>query len=346
MKTLSFFSICLFLSLTLTAQKVITVDNRLNTGPDVPNVHYSSLSDAVGVAIVGDTIQIHPSATAYGNVTVNKRLILVGLSHNPDNSKVGEKATVGLIYFTGQSANSLVTGLQISGITNTGTLTDLTGIKITNNRISSYISVPSNAALNGWTVEGNIFTNAYVNLGTLTNNWMIKNNIFDQTTQYPIHSCNDQTSFLNNLIVSSSGNFANNCTDTIVSNNIFILEGSITDVKLNGSTIVYSNNLTRNTSGFTVTSLSGSGNLDNTDPGFSFAFADIADYYNNDYNVSGPAVGAGTDGTDLGVYGAMFNFDPQGRPDLWPYMTSLDISNPSVPMGQNINVTFTAGKKN
>jgi hypothetical protein len=124
------------------------------------------------------------------------------------------------------------------------------------------------------------------------------------------------------------------------------LEGSIVDVILNNSTVVFSNNLTRNVQGQTVNTLNGSGNLDNTDPGFSFAFADIDDYYNNDYNVSGAAVNAGTDGTDLGVYGAMFNFDPQGRPDLWPYMTSLNITNPSVPQGQNIDVTFTAQKKN
>ena len=55
---------------------------------------------------------------------------------------------------------------------------------------------------------------------------------------------------------------------------------------------------------------------------------------------------AGTDGTDLGVFGANFNFDTNGRPDLWPYMTSLTITNTSVPSGQDINVEFTAQKKN
>ena len=341
MKTLSFFSICLLLPLTIYAQRVWTVDNRPNTGAD-----FTSLSAAASAATVGDTIQIHPSATSYGNVTINKRLILVGLSHNPLNSKSGEKAIIGNITFTGNSANSLITGLQFS-IVNTSGPTDLTGIKIVNNRITTYVNAPNTlTVVDDWVIEGNIFIGAYVSLAANVDGWIIKNNIFDNTTQYPIQSANDQTSFLNNLVVSSSGNFATGCTDTIVSNNIFILEGSTADVKLNASTIVFSNNLTRNVQGQTVTTLTGSGNLDNTDPGFSFAFADIADYYNNDYNVSGAAVNAGTDGTDLGVYGAMFNFDPQGRPDLWPYMTSLDISNPSVPMGQDINVTFTAQKKN
>lgn len=343
MKTLTIIFACLFSTFTLFAQpKVITVDNRLNTGAD-----FTSLSSAVASASVGDTIQIHPSATSYGNVTIPIRLILVGLSHNPANSKDGEKAIVGNITFSGSAANSLVTGLQINLI-NTTTASNITGIKIVNNRISTYVAGANASTNNNWLIEGNIFNNSYVNTGGANvNGWMVKNNIFDQTTQYPIHTANDQTSFLNNIVISSSGNFANNCTATIVNNNIFILKASITNVILNNSTVVFSNNMTRNTTGQTVTALSGSGNFDNINPGFVNApFGTISDYYNNDYNVTGTAVNAGTDGTDLGVYGALFNFDPQGRPDLWPYMTSLNITNPSVPQGQNINVTFTAEKKN
>ena len=344
MKTLTIIFAGLFSTFTLFAQpKVITVDNRLNTGAD-----YTSLSAAVAASFVGDTIQIHPSATSYGNVTINKRLILVGLSHNPANSKDGQRAFLGNITFSGSAANSLVTGLQFN-LCSTTTATDITGIKIINNRISTYVTSANTASIiDNWVIEGNIFDDAYVSTGGANvNGWMVKNNIFDQNAQYCIQNANDQTSFLNNIVISSTGNFANNCTDTIVSNNIFILEASITNVNLNNSTVVFSNNMTRNTSGLTVTALSGSGNFDNINPGFVNApFLSINDYYNNDYNVTGTAVNAGTDGTDLGVYGAMFNFDPQGRPDLWPYMTSLDISNPSVPQGQNIDVTFTAQKKN
>lgn len=350
MKTFSIFLSCLLLPLAIQAQKVITVDNRPNTSPDVPNVHYASLSDAIGVAIVGDTIQIHPSATSYGNATFNKRLILIGLSHNPANSKVGERAYLGNITLQGNAANTLITGLEISLI-NTSAVTDVSNVHIVNNKIKTYVTGNSGGTADDWTIEGNIFVDCYVNPNG-SQGWITKNNIFDNNNSYAIQNYNDQCSFLNNLVVSASGNFANNSVDPLVNNNIFILEGTTTEVKLGGtSTVVFNNCLTRNVSGFTVSTLSGSNNLDNTDPGFSFAFADIADYYNNDYNVSGSGpptgpVGAGTDGTDLGVFGAMFNFDPQGRPDDWPYMTSLDISNSSVPMGQDINVTFTAEKKN
>ena len=342
MKTLTIFLGLFLMTLNVQSQNVITVDNRANTGAD-----YTSLATAVSNATFNDIIQIHPSAVSYGNATITIPLTLVGLSHNPANSKSGEKAIVGTITFTSSSAGSLVTGLQV-GTINTSSQIDVTGIKIVNNRISNRVIGSNTALVNNWVIEGNIFTNGYVHTGGVNvNGWMVKNNIFDTNNNYPIQAANDQTSFLNNIVISSTGNFANACTDTIVSNNIFILEGSIADVILLNSTVVFSNNMTRNTTGFPVTPLSGTGNYDGVNPEFSFSFANIADYYNNDYNVTNAsALNGGTDGTDLGVFGALFTFDVQGRPDSWPYMTSLNISNPSVPMGQNIDVTFTAEKKN
>ncbi|RIA08958.1 hypothetical protein OE09_0783 [Flavobacteriaceae bacterium MAR_2010_72] len=338
MKTLSSTLVCLLITFTLQAQKVITVDNRENAGAD-----YSSFSDAVDNATVGDTIQIHPSATGYGNKTINLRLVIVGMGHDPSTSKINETASVGNITFGGASANSLITGLTIGNIS-IAAGSDADNIQVINNKITGS-AITGRLDNDDWIIEGNLFITATVNVSS-SNNWIVKNNIFDNTSAYAIQGFDNTSSFLNNILISSTGNFANGCADPIVNNNIFILEGSTTDINLNSSTVVYNNCLTRNVQGQTVTSLNGSNNLDNTDPGFSFSFLDIADYYNNDYNVSGAAVNAGTDGTDLGVHGAMFNFDPQGRPDLWPYMTSLDISNSSVPMGQDLDVTFTAGKKN
>lgn len=325
------------MTITVQSQKVITVDNRANSGAD-----YTSLSEAVTNAFVGDTIQIHPSATSYGNTgNVNKRLHFVGLGHNPAISKYGERATVGHISFTGNCANSSVTGLQVS-IIGVSSPTDISGIKIINNRIITYVNGQNSTAVQNWIIEGNIFDSAYIQ--PYADGWIVKNNIFDNTG-YAIYNTNNTFSFLNNIVILSNGNFASSCTDPIVNNNIFILEGSTTEVVLNSSSIVFNNNLTHNTTGFTITALTGSNNLDNTSPGFSFTYANIADYYNNDYNVSGAAVGHGTDGTDLGVYGANFIFDVDGRPDDYPYLTSLDITNTSVPLGQSINVQFTAQKK-
>ena len=134
MKPLLLFLSVFFMILTVQSQaKVITVDNRANSGAD-----YTSLSEAVSAAFVGDTIQIHPSATSYGNTgNVNKRLIFVGLGHNSELSKDGEKAILGNINFTGNSANSIVTGLVFNAVTVSGPI-DVSNIKIINN---SYVKI-------------------------------------------------------------------------------------------------------------------------------------------------------------------------------------------------------------
>jgi len=337
MKTRIFIFACLLLPFTLLAQpKVITVDNRANSGAD-----YTSLSDAVTAAIPGDTLHILPSGTTYGNLTTTKRLIIVGMGHDPANAKNNQEATVGNVTFQGNSANSLMTGLKFSNIS-TNTVADCSGIRIVNNRGSAITGL---STADNWVIEGNILFSV-INTNN-SDGWIVKNNIFDRNN-YAIQNFNNTISFLNNIVINSTNSFASGCIDPIVNNNIFILTGSANDVGLvGGSTIVFNNCLTYSPNFNPITALSGSNNLDETNPGFTnIQGGDYTDFYNNDYNVSGSAVNAGTDGTDLGVHGAMFNFDPHGRPYLWPYMTTLDVSNSSVPMGQNIDVTFTAEKKN
>lgn len=342
MKTI-FTLLCIgFISFTTLAQsKVITVDNRPNSGAD-----YTNLATAITNTIVGDTIYVHPSATVYSAITISKPLVIVAMGHNPANSSDGERAYVGGITFTGNCANTLITGLYIGYINTSGTITNGRNIKIANNRIANYITGNNNVAYEDWVIEGNIFDSAYVNPNG-ANGWIIKNNIFNNSS-WAMYHFNNTDSFINNIVINSSVNFAYNCTNPIVNNNIFIL-GTVTEVGSTNSTITFNNNLTYNFDGFSVTSLSGSNNLDNTNPQFVDApSATFNAFYNNNYDLAGTsaAKNAGTDGTDIGVFGANFNFDVNGRPDLWPYMTSLTITNASVASGQNINVEFTAQKKN
>ena len=335
MKTFTILLGLFLMSLTVQSQpKVITIDNRANSGAD-----YTTLPAAITASIPGDTLHIHPSATSYGVLTTTKRLIIVGLSHNEDNSNNNQKAIVGNVTFQGNSANSLITGMQYNQIS-TNVITDCSNIRIINNR-GGTITGGTNA--DNWIIEGNILT--HINNNS-SNGWIIKNNIFNRNT-WIIQNFNNTTSFLNNVVINSSDNFALSCSDPIVNNNVFILTGSADDLLLNTSTIAFNNNLTYSPNFNPIPALNGTGNLNETNPNFVNApFGSITDFYNNDYNVGGSAINAGTDGTDLGVFGALFVFDVQGRPDDFPYMTSLNITNSSVPMGQNIDVTFTAQKKN
>jgi len=330
-----------FISFTMLAQpKVITVDNNPDSG-----ANYTNLATAIANSMVNDTIYIHPSATSYGNITITKPLVIMGPGHNPANSN-GTTAYVGYIYIGGYSANTLITGLVVNAIVTT-TATDADNVKIINNRIDTYIGATGNTFFDNWVIEGNYFNAAYVNPNGAAG-WIIKNNIFNNTT-YAIYNFNDTNSFINNIVINTTGNFASGCTNPIVNNNIFILKTNIVSVGLANSTIQFNNNLTINVEGFTVNLLNGNNNLDNTYPNFVDApLITISSIYNNNYDLAGNSAAndAGTDGTDLGVFGANFNFDVNGRPDAWPYMTSLTITNISVASGQDINVEFTAEKKN
>ena len=59
-----------------------------------------------------------------------------------------------------------------------------------------------------------------------------------------------------------------------------------------------------------------------------------------------PAHNAGTDGTDLGIYGGtqpMANLT--GASNLFPQMTLLELYNTNVPVNGNLNVRFKARKQ-
>ena len=59
---------------------IYTVDNNLNSG-----AMFTDLQAAVDSADNGDTILVSGSGTHYGDITINKKLILIGAGYNPNN---------------------------------------------------------------------------------------------------------------------------------------------------------------------------------------------------------------------------------------------------------------------
>ena len=134
----------------------------------------------------------------------------------------------------------------------------------------------------------------------------------------------------------------------MVNNNIFLATGTLTEIGLSNSSITFVSNITYSYFGATIDPLSGSNNLDNTDPMFeNVPFGSVTDFYNNNFNLTSvsPGVNAGSDGTDIGLFGNNFVFDPNGRPNLTPYPESITITNSVVAPGQTLNVDFTATQK-
>ena len=323
------------------AQTVHTVDNRPESG-----AMYTTVAAAISAATAGDIIHIHPSPTNYGSITVNKTLTLIGLGHNPAN-EAGLRASIITVTFNGISTNSVVKGLDIVSISGlSGTNND--GIKIINNRITSTIQGSQVAGLaDDWVIEGNYITVGII-YGYLGDNWRISNN----WTGGSFSNMKNTTVIINNVIVNSSSGTPNiffSCNSPIVANNIFLFTGTANGVGLSSSsTVTFNKCLTYSYAGTTLTALGGGVNFDNTNPIFTnVPTSTVTDFYNNDFSLATgfPGIGAGTDGTNIGVFGRLFDFDINGRPDLSPYPTDINITNNVIAPGQSLNVTFKASIK-
>ncbi len=345
MKTLKITIFCTLISFLSFSQTVHTVDNRDQSG-----AQYTDLQTAINAASAGDIIQLHPSPNTYGSITIDKMLTIIGLGHNPANSN-GEVATILNITFINNSASSEIKGLTFNSI-NCGLSTtspNQDNMHIINNRINASITGASTDNLSdAWIIEGNYFTNTSTNVNSQsgTNDWQVKNNF----VRGIIVNLNNTSIVTNNIFLStaSSDTFFSNCPSPMVNNNIFLATGTLTEIGLSNSSITFVSNITYSYFGATIDPLSGSNNLDNTDPMFeNVPFGSVTDFYNNNFNLTSvsPGVNAGSDGTDIGLFGNNFVFDPNGRPNLTPYPESITITNSVVAPGQTLNVDFTATQK-
>jgi len=346
----------LLTSFNLSAQNTWTVDNRQGT-----TAQFTSVQTAHDAASPGDTIYVNPSSTSYGNVTITKTIHLRGLGHNPELGN-GLKATLGTITlstFAGNPShpsNSSFVGLNFTDLINSATTTTLGYFKllIQNNFI---VSMNLGNTKGGIIVQGNIFNTPFAqSIIGVGGDILISHNIFNITshgfdTQGAIVNANSSTIISNNIFIFSgtSGNpgiFANS-NSPIVNNNIFVINNSVSnDFRNPNSTVSFQNCLTFSYGGQTLPVLAGINNLNNTNP----LFASIGNPENPLFNYSknyklktgSPALNAGSDGTDLGIYGQGFMFQMRGYPFELPYLTSININNTVVQAGSNLDVAIKA----
>ncbi len=309
---------------------------------------FTNIQNAIDAATSGDIIQIHPSATTYSNITINKTLTLVGLGHDPITNNQGLTATLSTIYFTDNATNSEIKGLTIGSIGKNGTITNLDNIHIIHNKIFSISITQANGLADNWIIEGNYIYNQNTCVQTTSDGWLIKNNFM----LGGVSNLNVTNLVTNNIFFSTNNtidNFFLTCTNTVISNNIFVTNGNMTEFGISNSTnLDFRNNLTYSYAGNTIVTLPGTNNLDNTNPMFvNTPSGTEHEFYNNDYHLSNSSLGVnyGTDGTNIGIFGNNFLFDMQGRPDLMPYPTDITINNNVIAPGQNLNVNFSAIQK-
>lgn len=359
-----FYLIFIFVSMVNSSAfgKIITVDNNVSSGAD-----FSTITDAINSASNGDTLYVHASNQAYGNVSISKKLILIGPGHYPQATG-GLSAKLGKITFTDGSSGSMITGFAITGVIEKGD--DYWGnhvasdIIIENNLFTACHVINMRRGVNdNWTIRGNIFLETnycggsnIIAVGENSSDWLIANNIFISNTQR--HSTgifgqiNGSTSIINNTIIHrnnavlfyNNGSERNSGFNALLKNNIFVsLSSSIQDITTNCVDCRWENNITYSPN-TTLAPLPGTGNINNKNPDFISVSDSYEWAYEADFNVSeeSPASEAGSDGTNLGAFGAHFNFNKHGIPFGIPYIEKLEIENQLLHSGSKLRFRIKA----
>lgn len=339
MKNILLFSACFSLSLFASA-KVITVNNNVNSPGQ-----YTSLQQAIDSASAGDTIYVHGSSTSYGNVNVKKRLNFFGTGNKPNktNTLVSEAGNIQLDTLAGISGAS---GTKISGF-KLNSVKGYAGSGGTRNVTVSrnyFISGGSKITVTGkgWTIENNIFypSNLTVNNNS---NTIIRNNIFNGSY---ISSSNQPTVIVNNNIFLGAASALSNVSNALIANNIF---SGPTPNGTNVDNNTFSNNITFQTTNNTIPdgTNTGSGNFAGQDPLFTNVPTNTFSYsYDYTLTATSPGKNAGTDGTDIGVFGGIAPLvDMTGTPAI-PQVKTLTILNPVISVGDSLQVIIKAKKQN
>jgi len=349
----------------ITFATIITVDNNPNGVGQ-----YTDLQEAIDAAEAGDTIYVSGSETSYGNVDISIKLTLIGAGFDPNN-QFHKTSIINTIYFkeivtgldTINPSGSTFHGLNINLISAYANST-VNNIIISRNEISIVGNNGSaNASINNWIIINNIIRNAVITDHPTTNstasNIIIANNIF--TTGRIIWAEGSSILVTNNLFIrrefiTSSSVVLQHCDEIIISNNIFYGQSVGLD-NADCNSCIFSNNISFNSEGtdFNYGTNSGNNNFENTDPEFSDDNGDLIFDRAENYALTdeSPGKGAGTDGTDIGIYGGIYPFPPGGDspylnspfPSI-PQLLEMNINNSAVIQDGTLNVDFKAKSAN
>lgn len=309
---------------TLMAQTVYVVDNT--TGAPSGDHVFDNVEDAIEAASAGDIIHIRPSMSNYSGFRVNKPLSIYGIGFNPDKQAPIRSRVSGTITITAAGSGSVLSGLDLSTITFEGNPQNdpITNIRIEKNNLRGRIITSSSPQINQLLIQRNIvgvsITNADIDLGTSSNvsNVLILNNIFTDTRN-SISVGNQAVISQNLFLASGSGsNFAfSSIRNVQVQNNVFLGARPRGSSSSNVQFTTFENNLLFGVSNpeFPVgeNGNTGSNNLVGVNPQFVNLEPSNSGWDFDNWDASlqpgSPAIGAGINGEDLGIFGGAAPFD-------------------------------------
>lgn len=321
---------------TAKTQNLIAVQNG-----GVP-AFYTKLDSAIVHAVNGDTIYI-PGGNFALNTDISKRLHIIGVGHNPDSTVVTNptiiNVTSSLNLITGASDGSLM-GIKLNGSLQFGTTAtnaDVSNFTVARCYVGSVYSW-SNLSINNLFYE-NILTNSpsnYVSIymSNAESNYFYNNIICGGSGGMGTNSviCIGAGSiFRNNIFINNSSYYYLSSTVySVFENNIF-LGTSLFNPSSGVSCNIFNNNLIEIDAGYYFWS-----NWNNTGINNIFSQPESSIWVNKNSNTftytqnyrlqaTCPGKNAGTDGTDIGIYGGAFPWKDGSLPDN-PHIQSKNIA--------------------
>ncbi len=301
----------------LNSQSMVVVNNTPGVKAD-----YFNLQTAVNSATAGTLILLQPGPVSYGDVTINKRISIIGggyfLGANPApfTQATASSSVVDRIEFDSLSNGSYITGLSISGAVNTGSNSRLSFIKTSDVTISRcYISRTQHPTSSNLCFSEKSF-NVYVKqcyiesaqsiqvlVSTASTAFFFNNNIFGgQGNKAPVEPGTYNTAgihFTNNTIFNWQNENQAPSYDVFENNIIIQPTGTTQKIDARGGA---QNNVT-NVDFEYGTSIN---NIINVDPSVLFiqAFSTDGAYQ---LKPGSPASGFGTGGVDCGAFGGLID---------------------------------------
>lgn len=373
MKKLLLFALTLFV---MQANATVHTVNNVTGG----GAQFTTIQAAITAAAMGDTIYVHGSPIIYEAFSIlDKKLTIIGPGWAPQKNNPVRAIVASATIKNSNTSNPAKTsnGTEIHGLVfnntvsfSAGSIFETSVINIRIDRCEFRGGIESG----GYNASNYIIENCYIT-GTIAriglstsssySNFLFQNNIFriDRFSNGFFNGFTNISNFIfnHNLFMTdapgATGSMASNndvAKNLTFSNNIFVN----INLSANISFCTFNNNLTFYPSVPALTApwtllnnIDGGGNLNNVSPqiGAQTAVNAGADNPIADFTIAaGPANNAGNDGKDLGLM-----FDATGslnwasaRGARLPFIFSMNITNPTVSPGTNLNVEVTAKKNN
>lgn len=322
--------------LLLTTHMCMNAQNLIALQHGGTPTFYTLLNDAVVNAQNGDTIYI-PGGTYTLSEHITKRIHFVGAGHNPDSTNITKRTRIASTFYIETGAdNGSLTGVEVAS--HVYFYSSVNGYTISRCHVTGDVT-----NINAYTSQGIIIRENIIegNCYLYASNHVITNNIFFARAGA------NYSAIQNNIFIKPVDASVLAADNSIIVNNIFNGNYSSTFC-CQTSNSLFRNNVNCNINGSFSNGNQGSGNYDNVGALSTILvnpdFPSVVWNYNGDLHLlpGSPYHNAGTDGTDIGIYGGIFPWK-EGSVPFNPYIQYKQISGTTDSNGSlNISIRVKA----